>query len=59
MHGNRGGRPVDATADDVGPVVERPLTQQQAVHARAVLYYAQAHIPHPKAEAHWQCSCSP
>ncbi|MEU7648099.1 hypothetical protein [Streptomyces huasconensis] len=52
MHANRGGQPAGATADDAGPVVERLLTRQQAVHARAVLDYAQAHAPHPEAEAH-------
>ncbi len=52
MHANRSGQPAGATADDAGPVVERLLTRQQAVHARAVLDYAQAHAPHPEAEAH-------
>jgi hypothetical protein len=51
MHTNRGGRPVGETADD-GPVVERLLTRQQAVHARTVLDYVAAHAPHPEAEVH-------
>ncbi|MGJ3558465.1 hypothetical protein ACR6C2_03965 [Streptomyces sp. INA 01156] len=46
MHGNRGGGPTD------GPVVERLLTRQQAVHARTVLGHVQDHAPHPEAEVH-------
>ncbi|MEU9547064.1 hypothetical protein [Streptomyces mirabilis] len=49
MHANRGGQPIGDTVDD-GPVVERLLTRQQAVHARTVLDYVQAHAPHPEAE---------
>lgn len=48
MHANRTGRPIGDTADDDVPVVERLLTRQQAVHARAVLDYVQAHAPHPE-----------
>ncbi|NUQ96143.1 MAG: hypothetical protein HOY79_06120 [Streptomyces sp.] len=51
MHINRGGLPDGDTADD-GPVVERLLTRQQAVHARTVLDYVAAHAPHPEAEVH-------
>ncbi|MEU5599958.1 hypothetical protein [Streptomyces sp. NPDC020298] len=50
MHANRGGRPTGDAANDDGPVVERLLTRQQAVHARTVLDYVQAHAPHPEAE---------
>ncbi|MFF3910279.1 hypothetical protein ACFYZJ_30965 [Streptomyces sp. NPDC001848] len=50
MHANRGGRPVGDTAAGNHPVVERLLTRQQAVHARTVLAYVQAHAPHPEAE---------
>lgn len=51
MHINRGGLPDGDTADD-GPVVERLLTRQQAVHARTVLDYVAAHAPYPEAEVH-------
>ncbi|MFJ9589665.1 hypothetical protein [Streptomyces acidicola] len=50
MYTNRTGLPVGDTANDDGPVVERLLTRQQAVHARTVLDYAAAHAPHPEAE---------
>jgi hypothetical protein len=50
IHANRGGQPVGDAAGDDGPVVERLLTRQQAVHARAVLDYVQAHTPRPEAE---------
>ena len=48
MHANRTGQAIGDTAG--GPVVERLLTRQQAVHARIVLDYAAAHAPHPEAE---------
>ncbi|MFB7327295.1 hypothetical protein [Streptomyces sp. NPDC056190] len=50
MHTNRTGQPVGDTAGGDQPVVERLLTRQQAVHARAVLNYVAAHSPHPEAE---------
>ncbi|MFE7951576.1 hypothetical protein [Streptomyces sp. NPDC057426] len=50
MHENRAGQPVGDTAGADGPVVERLLTRQQAVHARTVLDYVAAHAPHPEAE---------
>jgi hypothetical protein len=50
MHANRGGQPAGDTAGDNGPVGERLLTRQQAVHARTVLDYVQAHAPHPEPE---------
>ncbi|MFB7090923.1 hypothetical protein [Streptomyces sp. NPDC056296] len=49
MHANRGGQAGDTVSGD-GPVVERLLTRQQAVHARTVLDYAAIHAPHPEAE---------
>ncbi|MFJ4013455.1 hypothetical protein [Streptomyces sp. NPDC090026] len=45
MHANRGGPQPGG-----GPLVERLLTRQQAVHARAVLEYVAAHAPEPRAE---------
>ncbi|UQA90748.1 hypothetical protein [Streptomyces halobius] len=50
MHDNRTGQVADDTAGGDGPVVERLLTRNQAVHARTVLDYAAAHAPHPQAE---------
>jgi hypothetical protein len=50
MHANRTGQPVGGTAAGDAPVVQRLLTRQQAVHARTVLDYVQAHTPHPEAE---------
>ncbi|PWI10194.1 hypothetical protein DIZ27_14105 [Streptomyces sp. NWU339] len=51
MHENRVGGPI-GTASGNGPVVERLLTRQQAVHARTVLGHVQDHAPHPEAEVH-------
>ncbi|WP_413812589.1 hypothetical protein [Streptomyces sp. OE57] len=60
MHANRGGQTVGDTAGGNQPVVgdrvsgnhlvERLLTRQQGVPARAVLDYVAAHSPHPGAE---------
>jgi hypothetical protein len=50
MHANRGGGPAGDTASGDGPVPERLLTRNQAVHARTVLAYAAAHAPHPEPE---------
>ncbi|WP_265568957.1 hypothetical protein [Streptomyces hygroscopicus] len=50
MHANRTGQPAGNTAAGDQPVVERLPTRQQAVHARTVLDYVQAHAPHPEAE---------
>lgn len=50
MDVNRGGQLAGDTVSEDGPVVERLLTRQQAVHARTVLDYAAAHAPHPEAE---------
>ncbi|MEU0602172.1 hypothetical protein ABZ484_28615 [Streptomyces sp. NPDC006393] len=50
MHENRTGQPVDDTAGGDQPVVERLLTQNQAVHARAVLDCVAAHSPYPEGE---------
>ncbi|MEV1067017.1 hypothetical protein [Streptomyces sp. NPDC050263] len=50
MHTNRGGQVASDTVSGDGPVVERLLARQQAVHARTVLDYAAAHAPHPQAE---------
>ncbi|WP_319023139.1 hypothetical protein [Streptomyces phaeolivaceus] len=52
MHANRGGQAIGDTADGSVPVVERLLTRTQAVHARTVLDYVQAHAPHPEPEVH-------
>jgi hypothetical protein len=46
MHHDRIG---DTPSEKNGPVVERLLTRNQAVHARTVLDYAQAGAPHPDA----------
>ncbi|MFJ4014381.1 hypothetical protein [Streptomyces sp. NPDC090026] len=50
MHANRGGQAAGDTASGDGPLVERLLTRQQAVHARTVLDHAAAHAPRPEAE---------
>ncbi|MFF4484523.1 hypothetical protein ACH4TQ_50635 [Streptomyces sp. NPDC021218] len=50
MHANRGGQTVGDTAGGNHLMVERLLTRQQGVHARAVLDYVAAHSPHPEAE---------
>jgi hypothetical protein len=52
MHHNRTGRPVGDTAGADGPVVERLLTRNQAIHARTVLDYVATHAPRPEAEVH-------
>jgi hypothetical protein len=52
MYLNRAGAPVDDAVGGDGPAVERLLTRQQAVHARAVLEYAQSHAPCAEAEVH-------
>lgn len=52
MHANRGGQPIGDTAGGNVPVVERLLTRQQAVHARAVLNHVQANAPDPEPEVH-------
>jgi len=50
MHANRGGQAAGDTVGGDGPVVERLLTRQQGVHARAVLDHAATHAPYPQAE---------
>jgi hypothetical protein len=50
MHENRGGQSAGDTVGTDGPVVERLLTRNQAMHARTVLDHVAAHAPHPEAE---------
>ncbi|MFD7165325.1 hypothetical protein [Streptomyces violascens] len=50
MQNNRVGRIIGGTGSGDEPVVERLLTQKQAMHARTVLEYVEAHAPHPEAE---------
>ncbi|MCZ7430143.1 hypothetical protein [Streptomyces sp. WMMC1477] len=50
QHENRDRAAADDLQDADGPAVERLLTRQQAVHARAVLEYVTAHAPRPEAE---------
>jgi len=49
MYVKRIGQSIADTAGG-GPVIERLLTRQQAVHARAVLDYVCTHAPRPEAE---------
>ncbi|MFJ5035960.1 hypothetical protein ACIQB5_50210 [Streptomyces sp. NPDC088560] len=50
MHANRTGQPADDTTGGDGPLADRLLTRKHAVHARAVLDYAQSRAPYPEAE---------
>ncbi|MFI6048979.1 hypothetical protein ACIBCO_02690 [Streptomyces violascens] len=50
MQNNRIGRIIGGTGNGDEPAVERLLTQKQAVHARTVLEYVEAHAPRPEAE---------
>ncbi|WP_327310094.1 hypothetical protein OG730_43780 (plasmid) [Streptomyces sp. NBC_01298] len=49
MHANRLGLPA---GDADGPVVERLLTRNHAVHARTVLDYVRDHAPHAEPDVH-------
>ncbi|MFE2288867.1 hypothetical protein ACFXDJ_32440 [Streptomyces sp. NPDC059443] len=52
MHANRVGLPVGGAGSPDMPMVERLLTRNHAVHARAVLDYVRTHAPHPEPETH-------